>query len=49
MMLLINPFEEIDFGRMPEEELWSYILGEYILNGRISSIRGLGATQIETF
>lgn len=44
-----KPVDEIDFGRMPEDELWAYILGEYVLNGRLSSIRGFGATQIETF
>lgn len=44
-----KPIEEIDFGRISEDELWAYILGEYILNGRLSGLKGFGATQIETF
>lgn len=44
-----KPIEEIDFAKMSDDDLWAYILGEYILSGRISSIKGFGATQIETY
>lgn len=44
-----KPVEEIDFSSLPEEDLWSYIYGEYLLNGKISGIAGIGATQTETF
>ena len=41
--------EEIDFSSLPEDDLWSYIYGEYLLNGKISGIAGIGATQTETY
>jgi hypothetical protein len=44
-----KPVEEIDFAQLKEDELWAYIYGEYILNGRISGLRGFGCTQTETY
>lgn len=44
-----DPVENIDFTKFTDEELWSYIFGEYILNGRISQLEGFGATQTETY
>ena len=44
-----KPVEEIDFSSLPEDDLWSYIYGEYLLNGKISGIAGIGATPTETF
>lgn len=41
--------KEVDVEKMTDEELWSYILGEYILNGEIAKISGFGSTQVETF
>ena len=44
-----KPVEEIDFSSLPEDDLWSYIYGEYLLNFKISGIAGIGATQTVTF
>ncbi|HHT9106310.1 MAG TPA: hypothetical protein ACFYD7_10610 [Candidatus Wujingus californicus] len=44
-----KPVEDVDFSSLSEDELWSYIYGEYLLNGKISGIRGFGATQTETY
>jgi hypothetical protein len=44
-----EPIEEVDFSKLGDEELWSYIYGEYIMNGRISEFHGLGSTQVETY
>lgn len=44
-----KPIEEIDFSKLPDEDLWQYIFGEYILNGRISKLNGFGSTQVETY
>lgn len=44
-----KPIEEVDFSKLSDEELWSYIFGEYIMNGRISEFRGFGSTQVETY
>lgn len=44
-----KPIDEVDFSKLSEEVLWSYILGEYILRGKISSYWGLGATQVGTY
>lgn len=38
---------EIDFGAMSDEDLWSYIYGECLVNGRLSSeFKGFGSVQI---
>lgn len=44
-----KPIEEVDFSKVTDEELWQYIFGEYILNGRISKLNGFGSTQVETY
>ena len=36
-------------NKLMDEELWSYIFGEYILKGQLAKIEGFGVTQIETF
>ena len=43
------PPDQTDFSSMEEEKLWSYIYGEYIMNGRLNSIWGFGITQTETY
>lgn len=43
------PPDQMDFGAMNEDGLWSYIFGEYILNGRLKNISGFGITQTETY
>ena len=41
--------KEVDVDKMNDEELWSYIFGEYILKGEIAKIAGFGSTQVETY
>lgn len=42
-----KPIEEIDFQNLSEEELWSYIYGEYFVNGRLSNeFKGFGSVQV---
>ena len=41
--------KEVDVEKMTDEELWSYIYGEYILQGAIAKIAGFGSTQVETY
>lgn len=41
--------KEVDVSKMSDDELWSYIYGEYILNGEIAKIAGFGSTQVETY
>lgn len=41
--------KEVDVEKMTDEELWSYIFGEYILKGAIVKISGFGSTQVETY
>ncbi|MAB49337.1 MAG: hypothetical protein CMC05_11970 [Flavobacteriaceae bacterium] len=41
--------KEVDVEKMTDEELWSYIFGEYILKGEIAKIAGFGSTQVETY
>jgi len=43
------PPDQMDFVSMDEDELWMYIYGEYILNGRLKNIWGFGITQTETY
>lgn len=44
-----KPIKEVDFSKFTDEEIWPYIFGEYILNGRISKLNGFGSTQVETY
>ncbi|OIN88584.1 MAG: hypothetical protein AUJ50_00470 [Candidatus Aenigmarchaeota archaeon CG1_02_38_14] len=46
---LTEDVRETPIEKMTDEELWSYILGEYIMDGKLSGIMGFGITQIETF
>ena len=41
--------KEVDVSNMDDDELWSYIYGEYILKGEIAKIAGFGSTQVETY
>lgn len=41
--------KDLDFNLISDDELWSYIYGEYILNGQLTLIRGFGTTQVQTF
>ncbi len=41
--------KEVDLASMDDDQLWDYILGEYLVQGRISSLWGFGATQVETY
>ena len=47
--ILELPPDQTDFSSMEEEDLWAYIYGEYIMNGRLNSIWGFGITQTETY
>lgn len=44
-----RPHHEVDLEAMSDEDLWAYICGEYIMNGRIGNLRGFGTTQVETY
>ncbi len=43
------PPDQMDFSSMNEDDLWAYIFGEYVLNGRLTGVNGFGITQTETF
>ena len=43
------PPDQMDFSSMNEDDLWAYIFGEYILNGKLKDIWGFGITQTETY
>ena len=34
---------------MSDEDLWSYILGKYVMEGRLCGVMGFGVTQVETY
>jgi len=38
-----------DYERMTDDELWPYVLGDYILNGEIGKLGAFGATQVDTY
>lgn len=46
---LVAENSELDFSSIDDDELWSYIYGEYILNGELGKIQGFGLTQVETY
>jgi hypothetical protein len=46
---LTEDIRETPIEKMTDEELWSYIYGEYILDGKLAGVRGFGVTQIETY
>jgi hypothetical protein len=39
----------VDVSKMNDDELWSYIYGEYILRGEIAKIDGFGSTYVKTY
>lgn len=41
--------KEVDLSQMDDEEIWKYIYGEYVMNGELSKIHGLGVTQTQTY
>jgi len=45
---LVSEGKEIDFEAVNDEELLSYIYGEFILNGKLSLIEGFGSTMVKT-
>lgn len=47
--LLKQENKVLDFSNIDEDELWNYIRGEYILNGKLSEIRGFGVTQVDQY
>jgi Ulp1 family protease len=47
--LLKQENRELDFSNIDDDELWNYIRGEYILNGKLNEIRGFGITQVDQY
>ena len=43
------PPDRVDFSSMDGDDLWAYIFGEYIYQGRLKNIDGFGITKTETF
>lgn len=41
--------EEIDFKTISDEDLWSYIRGQFFGMGDLGRIWGFGVTQVDTF
>jgi hypothetical protein len=41
--------KEFDFTTISDDELLSYIYGEFILNGKLSLIEGFGSTMVKTY
>lgn len=42
-----KPIEEVDFSTLSDDDLWAYIYGECLVNGKLSNeIRGFGSVQI---
>lgn len=41
--------KELDFSSISDEDIWSYIYGEYIMKGGIGDIEGFGSTQVKTY
>ena len=42
-----KPIDEIDFASLSDDDLWAYIYGECLVNGRLSSeLNGFGSVQI---
>lgn len=46
---LTEDIRETPIDKMSDDELWSYIFGEYFLNEKLIGVRGFGITQIETY
>ena len=43
------PVDQVDFSTINEDDLWAFIYGQYILDGRLKEIRGFGITQTEIY
>lgn len=41
--------KELDFTTASDEEVWSYIYGEYVMKGELGKIAGFGSTQVQTY
>ena len=41
--------KKFDFSAISDEDLWSYIYGEYILKGKLGKIEGFGSTQVKSY
>jgi hypothetical protein len=42
-----QPIDQVDFSAMSDQDLWSYIFGEYLIKARLASeFKGLGMTQV---
>ena len=44
-----RPIEDVDFSKFSEEEMWSYIYRECLLEGKLHKIYGFGATRVATY
>lgn len=45
----LDDFSQSQIEEMSDEDLWSYILGKYIMEGKLSGFMGFGITQVETY
>lgn len=42
-----RPVGEVDFSTLDEGEVWAYVFGEYLVNGRLAAeLKGFGAVQV---
>lgn len=41
--------KEIDFNNVDDEELWSNVYGEYLMNCKLGMIEGFGSTKVQTY
>jgi hypothetical protein len=41
--------EELDFKNIPDEELWNYIRGQFLIMGDLGRIQGFGVTQVKSY
>lgn len=48
-ILTEDDIKETPIEKMTDEELWSYIYGEYICKNKLAGLMGFGVTQVETF
>ncbi len=46
---LVDDVLDKPLEKMSDDELWSYIYGAYIMEGKLSRVLGFGITQIETY
>lgn len=48
-VLDFGSWEEVDLDALSDDEIWSYIYGEFILYNHINDFMGFGITQVETY